>query len=231
MKFFIWFRSYWYYHLFALVWTEKWHWERGFGKSFTNGSKFKKLGNYISKKQCWLNNSISIYSTYFILFQFGWWANPIFSKKGDYPEIMKDRIERFSYFENLTCSRLPKFTKAEIKFIRGSADFLGLNHYTTYLVSGDERPINSMPSHEKDVGVLKEQDEKWEPSSASWLRVVPWGFKKLLIWIKEKYDNPLIYITENGFADKGELKDTRRINYHAVHLYFLWKVTCPSFSI
>ncbi|GJQ69297.1 hypothetical protein Trydic_g6431 [Trypoxylus dichotomus] len=150
--------------------------------------------------------------------EFGWWANPIFSKKGDYPDIMKERIEKFSLMDNFTESRLPKFTKAEVRLIRGTADFLGLNHYTTNLVSCYELPENTTDYRKKDIGVLKEQDPKWESSSLAWLKVVPWGFRKLLYWIKMQYDNPPVYITENGFADRGELNDNGRINYHTAYL-------------
>ena len=33
---------------------------------------------------------------------------------------------------------------------------------------------------------------------SSWLYVVPWGFNKMLHYVAERYDNPGIYVTENG---------------------------------
>lgn len=48
------------------------------------------------------------------------------------------------------------------------------------------------------------------------LQVVPWGFRKVLNWIKNRYNNPKILVTENGFADKGDLHDLGRINYYQV---------------
>ncbi|GAU31708.1 hypothetical protein TSUD_215090 [Trifolium subterraneum] len=37
------------------------------------------------------------------------------------------------------------------------------------------------------------------PKAASdWFYSYPMGFKKLLVYIKEKYNNPLIYVMENG---------------------------------
>lgn len=51
-------------------------------------------------------------------FDCGWAANPIFSKSGDYPEIMKARIAENSKFEGLTTSRLPEFSKYWIDYIR-----------------------------------------------------------------------------------------------------------------
>ena len=52
-------------------------------------------------------------------------------------------------------------------------------------------------------------------SGSSWLRVVPWGLRKLLVWIKDNYGNPPIYITENGISDRNAtLQDTHRVNYY-----------------
>ena len=46
--------------------------------------------------------------------------------------------------------------------------------------------------------------------------MVPWGFRKLLLWVKDHYDNPVVYVTENGFSDEGELRDLGRIDYYQV---------------
>jgi hypothetical protein len=54
-----------------------------------------------------------------IALQLGWFANPIFSEEGDYPAIMKERIAENSYQEGYRKSRLPEFSKEEIKYIRG----------------------------------------------------------------------------------------------------------------
>lgn len=47
-------------------------------------------------------------------------------------------------------------------------------------------------------------------------QVVPWGLRKLLAWIKDKYDNVPVFITENGFPDSGQLDDVRRSQYIVV---------------
>lgn len=148
--------------------------------------------------------------------QLGWWTDPIYSKTGNYPNIMIQRIKNISAQENFPHSRLPAFSKQEVNFIKGTYDFFGLNHYTTALISDREFPITDSPSHYKDIGIASEQDPKWKPSKAVWLKVVPWGFRKLLVWIKERYNNPLILVTENGYADDGQLKDSDRIFYHKV---------------
>lgn len=44
-------------------------------------------------------------------------AHPIFSKAGDWPKIIKDQVAKKS--SHLKKSRLPAFTKSEIKRLRG----------------------------------------------------------------------------------------------------------------
>lgn len=44
---------------------------------------------------------------------------------GDYPEIMKKKAG----------SRIPAFTEEQSELIRGSIDFVGINHYTSVYVS------------------------------------------------------------------------------------------------
>ena len=39
-------------------------------------------------------------------------------------------------------------------------------------------------------------------TASDWLYVYPKGFKNVLLYLKEKYEDPLIYITENGNSKK-----------------------------
>ena len=45
--------------------------------------------------------------------------------------------------------------------------------------------------------------------------MTPFGFRRILNWLKEEYNNPPIYVTENGVSRRGdpELNDTDRIYY------------------
>lgn len=144
----------------------------------------------------------------------GWWSHPIYSKSGDYPPIMKQRIASISKAENFSESRLPSLTDEEVKLIQGTADFFGLNHYHTWLISHHEYPITDPPSFRKDKGTIGTQDPNWKPSP----KIVPWGLRKLLNWIKMEYDNPLVYITENGYPDEGNLNDADRVLFMKLYI-------------
>nr|XP_006006254.1 PREDICTED: lactase-phlorizin hydrolase [Latimeria chalumnae] len=148
----------------------------------------------------------------FMQFYGGWFAHPIF-KTGDYNEVMKNRILERSLANGLLKSRLPEFTETEKQRIKGTYDYFGFNHYTTVMTFNFN--YGKLQSYDADRGVGAVTDRSWLNSGSSWLKVTPFGFRRILNWIKEEYNNPPIYITENGISERGEpdLKDTWRINY------------------
>lgn len=147
-------------------------------------------------------------------FQVGWFAHPIFVD-GDYPAVVRERVDWNSKAEGRPRSRLPCFTEDEKQYLRGSADFFGLNMYTSTLVKPG---VSFSRFYGHDCGVIKFYDESWPRSAADWLRVVPWGMRKLLNWVATEYPGYPIIITENGYADRGELDDQARINYFGSYL-------------
>ncbi|XP_050512611.1 myrosinase 1-like [Diabrotica virgifera virgifera] len=148
-----------------------------------------------------------------IQFTFGWFANPII--KGDYPWQMKQFIARRSLAQGFSESRLPEFTAEEIKYIKGTIDYLGVNQYTAGLVRHVEDKNRTKISWEADQETYNYQPEHWEKTAANWLKSVPWSMRKLVNWISKTYGNIPQFITENGYADNGTtLEDDRRIHYY-----------------
>ncbi|TXG60168.1 hypothetical protein EZV62_014741 [Acer yangbiense] len=156
-------------------------------------------------------------------FMFGWFMEPL--TYGDYPFSMR----------TLVGERLPKFSKKESMMVKGSLDFLGLNYYTGFYVANVAvaNPVNI--SYSTDSLANQTTDRKGiligPPAASSWLHVYPRGFRDLLIYVKENYNNPTIYITENGVDELNNstlpleeaLKDPVRIDYYHRHLSFLHK--------
>ncbi|RZC33947.1 Glyco hydro 1 domain containing protein [Asbolus verrucosus] len=131
-------------------------------------------------------------------FSYGWYINPVVN--GNYPQVMIDRIDEKSKQQGYPESRLPKFTTEEMDYIKGTYDFIALNSFTTlYTAWLDDGNIS-------DVNYYSD------------LNVAPWGLRKLVNWVSSTYKNPEIFITENGFSDKGGLEDDGRVNYYREYL-------------
>ncbi|KAJ7982476.1 Beta-glucosidase [Quillaja saponaria] len=155
-------------------------------------------------------------------FMFGWFMEPL--TKGDYPYSMR----------YLVGNRLPKFSKEESELLKQSFDFIGLNYYTANYVSHAPYLRNSsqLGIQTDSLAKLSTQRNGMEIGprfGSNWLYVYPRGFRNLLLYTKRKYNNPILYITENGVAEKNDpslsleeaLMDTYRIDYYYRHLYYL----------
>ncbi|XP_018565412.1 myrosinase 1 [Anoplophora glabripennis] len=150
-------------------------------------------------------------------FDLGWYLHPLVY--GNYPQTMIDTIASQSAAQGYPVSRLPKFTLLESLEILGAYDFIALNHYSSVLTTSDNSSEISPASFDSDDNVLIYQDPSWGGSAVSWLKVAPEGFRALLTYIKEKYRNPEIAITEQGYADLPDtVIDIERINYYQLYL-------------
>ncbi|KAK3034899.1 hypothetical protein RJ639_033262 [Escallonia herrerae] len=154
---------------------------------------------------------------------------------GDYPQSMKEYVG----------SRLPRFTEVQYQMLRGSFDFLGLNYYSAEYVSDgltsdiglliyntDPRVTysterNGIPSGPPSFPSFQLTSSKapiWihYDSASDWLYIYPQGIYKALVYLKERYNDPLIYITENGV---DETNDMTRLNEGVnVKGYFIWSL-------
>ena len=128
----------------------------------------------------------------------GLFMDPIL--KGRYPRGIAWAIRLFNR----------RIRRGDMEIIREPIDFIGVNHYSRYIARRTFLPFIGFrlmkPVYE---GVLF-TDMDWE--------VYPEGFHDILTWIKAEYDNPPVYITENGaaYSDRtveDEVHDTDRIAY------------------
>ncbi|KAF8717949.1 hypothetical protein HU200_025409 [Digitaria exilis] len=147
-------------------------------------------------------------------------ADPFFF--GDYPASMRSRVG----------DRLPKFTADEAALVKGALDFVGINHYTTYYTKHNSTNIIGRLLHNTlaDTGTIslpfRNGKAIGDRANSIWLYIVPSGMRSLMNYVKERYNSPPIYITENGMDDgngpftsiKDALKDSKRIKYHNDYL-------------
>ncbi|CAG9333785.1 unnamed protein product [Blepharisma stoltei] len=152
-----------------------------------------------------------------VAFQYGWFADPqVF---GRYPEEMSSLI---------TGNRLPTFTTEQSMMLKGSYDFLGVNYYYSQYahytgVPGDNfgNDCRCSQSPYNSTGHLI-----GPYADSGWLNVYAPGFRGLLNWVKNRYNNPDIYVLENGVSCPGEntvpeaqaLNDTFRMDYLYNHI-------------
>ncbi|KAF8396085.1 hypothetical protein HHK36_017697 [Tetracentron sinense] len=154
-------------------------------------------------------------------FMLGWFMDPL--TVGDYPPSMRLHVGK----------RLPKFSKQQSMMVKGSFDFLGLNYYTANYAANVpvSNSVNVSYMTDAHINLTTERNgTSIGPKAASdWLFVYPRGIRDLLLYTKRKYNNPVIYITENGIDElndgklslKEALKDNMRIDYYHRHLSFL----------
>lgn len=93
---------------------------------------------------------------------------------------MVEQIDSNSIDEGRTRSRLPKMSLQWKKMIQGSADFLGLNYYTSRMVELVDEPSGPNPSWERDARIKETINQEWTASHSDWLYSVPSGLSDLL---------------------------------------------------
>ncbi|XP_009795602.1 beta-glucosidase 12-like [Nicotiana sylvestris] len=151
----------------------------------------------------------------YIDFMYGWFMDPLVY--GKYPSIMR----------TIVGERLPNFTREQAKMVKGSFDFIGLNYYTSNYAAHlpPTNNINVSSATDPHVHVTGERDGVpiGDPTAVSFFFDYPKGLRDLLVYTKEKYNDPTIYITETGLADrknvmKDAIKDRQRVNFYRGHL-------------
>jgi beta-glucosidase len=150
-----------------------------------------------------------------------WILDPIL--RGGYPGDVADRLSAVA----------PLVEEGDLQAIAAPLDFIGVNYYTRNIVRAD-------PAGGEPITVPAEGSEHTE---MGW-EVYPDGLYELLTRLRDEYDLPPVYVTENGaaFADHRNgngVEDSRRSSYVDGHLtalaravadgvdvrgYFLWSL-------
>ena len=125
---------------------------------------------------------------------------------GRYPEEMKE----------IFGEAWPDWPAEDFALIKQPLDFIGLNYYTRNVTRHDDASWPLRASPVKQTGATY-SETGWE--------VFAQGLTDTLTWIRDRYGNPEIYVTENGsafydppVAEGGELVDPLRVDYLDKHL-------------
>ncbi|XP_062116007.1 beta-glucosidase 24-like isoform X2 [Humulus lupulus] len=158
----------------------------------------------------------------YVDFLLGWFVEPLLF--GDYPMTMRTIVQE----------RLPTFTTKEKNLVKGSVDFIGLNYYTSRYGT-KAKPM--VPTHYLGDFLVKASVEKDgipigpKATGNDYIYSYPQGLQKLLEFMKQKYQNITIYITENGISEAtvpdrhldDYVNDDYRIMFIFQHLYYVNK--------
>ncbi|GJN03257.1 hypothetical protein PR202_ga20682 [Eleusine coracana subsp. coracana] len=124
-------------------------------------------------------------------FSVGWFMHPLVY--GDYPPVMRRNAG----------SRLPILTNKESVRVRGSFDFVGINHYGVLYVEADMSQLNqTLRDYSADTAAklvtLPFQISRNQLRFGIQNSEAPWALQKMLDYLKLKYHNPSVVIYENG---------------------------------
>ncbi|KAL0856923.1 hypothetical protein Bca101_062077 [Brassica carinata] len=186
--------------------------QRGIIGIVVQTSWFEPISDSIADKEA-AERAQSFYSN--------WILDPIIY--GKYPKEMV----------NVLGSALPRFSRKEVENLKQSRlDFIGINHYTSYFVQDCLlSTCNTGDGASKAQGFALKLDRQGnvsigELTDVNWQHIHPEGFRKILNYLKIRYRNVPMFITENGFGDlqkpettlKQLLNDTKRIQYMSGYL-------------
>ncbi|KAG6505132.1 beta-glucosidase 22-like [Zingiber officinale] len=141
-------------------------------------------------------------------FYVGWILNPLVN--GDYPETMKKNAG----------SRLPSFTGNQSQLVKGSFDYIGINHYSSIYVKDNPNSLKMKLRDfsfdaASDISSLRNATPgQFDPTKAA--PIDSQGMQYILQYIRDTYGNHPIFVEENGYGiglKESGLNDTDRINY------------------
>ncbi|CAH9119373.1 unnamed protein product [Cuscuta europaea] len=147
-----------------------------------------------------------------------WFLDPLIY--GRYPKEMKEILG----------SDLPEFSSSDLESLQDAAglDFIGINHYTTYYIQDclSSKCDSNDPGNYKVEGFVSTTLSKngttiGEETGLYYLLVYPDGMEKVIMYVRDRYPNIPIYVTENGYCDftdsnssiEAVLNDTKRVEF------------------
>ncbi|XP_027338207.1 beta-glucosidase 47-like [Abrus precatorius] len=143
-------------------------------------------------------------------FYMNWFLDPIIL--GKYPEEMQEILGQ----------DLPTFSRHDLHQLKSGLDFIGLNHYTSAYVKDC-----IFSACEPGRGSSKTEGFALISAQMNGLSIgEPQGMEKMVTYVKQRYNNIPMFITENGLGTrensnpttKDIIKDVQRVDYLSDYL-------------
>lgn len=181
-------------------------------KAIRAGSPTSRVGIAVDCRPARPATSDDVAATrHFDGFRNRWFLDPLFGR--GYPGDLIDAYRQ----KGRISGDVPSFIEdGDMNMIATPIDFLGINYYTTLLVT---RGSEEVDDPERPPGV--DQPEGY--TEMGW-RIDPDGLLDYLIHLDRAYSPPSIVITENGASfstgpdDQGRVRDQLRISYLERHI-------------
>jgi beta-glucosidase len=132
------------------------------------------------------------------------YLDPVF--RGSYPDEMREIFGK----------AWPEFPTSDLALIREPIDFLGINYYFRGVTKNDPTA--------KPLRVANVKQPQHIYTETGWEVYAP-ALTRVLLWLRERYGDIPLYITENGaaFYDPpspidGRVEDPLRVSYYRDHL-------------
>jgi beta-glucosidase len=132
------------------------------------------------------------------------YLDPLF--RGSYPDEVQEMFGE----------AWPRFPSSDFDQIRKPIDFLGINYYKRAVTRHDPHQVIERASHVPQPDAIRTTLD-WE--------LYPEGLTDILVWVKERYGDLPLYVTENGaaFYDPPSavgdvVDDPLRVHYLRTHV-------------
>ncbi|KAK7359745.1 hypothetical protein VNO77_01710 [Canavalia gladiata] len=153
-------------------------------------------------------------------FFMNWFLDPIIV--GKYPTEMQEILGQ----------DLPPFSRYDLDKLKSGLDFIGLNHYTSaYAKDCIFSACETGRGSSKTEGFVLISPQMnglsiGEPSALYWLYIQPQGMEKMVTYVKHRYNNTPMFITENGLGTRENshpttediINDVQRVEYLSGYL-------------
>ncbi|XP_065877280.1 beta-glucosidase 46-like isoform X2 [Euphorbia lathyris] len=149
-----------------------------------------------------------------------WFLDPIIF--GKYPREMVEILG----------STLPEFSNNDQEKLKNGLDFIGINHYTSFYVQDCMYSSCKIGRGSSETeGFCRQTQQRngvpiGQPTDSDILYVYPDGMEKMVTYVKDRYKNVPMIITENGYDEANNPKlsieevvdDVRRVEYISGYL-------------